>query len=252
MSEYIIIGKRSCKSIMTVYCFFLVLMVQSVSAQEGYLRSPDEPPGSPEKPVSHSANPDGVFNHELKSESGKKPLFALKTNLLFDLATALNIEIEVPVRDRWSIAGECIFPWWLWENKQYCLQTLTGNLEGRYWLGDRTGRKQLTGWFAGVYGCGGYYDIEWKDKGYQGYFFSVGLTGGYAHSISKNLHMEYSFGLGYANSAYDKYFPVRGTDDKWHLIREKSDRRIWGGPTKVKVSLVWVLNHRFWKKGGSK
>ncbi|MGL5228744.1 MAG: DUF3575 domain-containing protein, partial [Bacteroidales bacterium] len=59
---------------------------------------------------------------------------ALKTNLLFDAVTALNLEVEVPVAKRFSIAGEWIFPWWLWENKQNCLEVLSGNLEARYWF----------------------------------------------------------------------------------------------------------------------
>ena len=42
----------------------------------------------------------------------KKPLFALKTNMLLDVMTALNVEIEVPVGKRYSLALEWMFPWW--------------------------------------------------------------------------------------------------------------------------------------------
>ena len=63
-----------------------------------------------------------------------KPLFALKTNLLFDLLSGLNVEVEVPIGKHFSLAGEWIFPWWLWEKKQYALEILNGNLELRYWL----------------------------------------------------------------------------------------------------------------------
>ena len=41
-----------------------------------------------------------------------KPLFAIKTNLLYDALSAVNLEIEVPVGKRWSVAAEGIFPWW--------------------------------------------------------------------------------------------------------------------------------------------
>lgn len=176
----------------------------------------------------------------------KKPLFALKTNLLFDVATALNIELEVPIGKRWSIAGEYIFPWWLWEKKQTSLEVMNGNLEGRYWLGNRENREVMTGWFAGLYGGGGYYDLEWKKKGYQGEFYSVGLTGGFTHKIGKNLRMEYSLGLGYLGTKYRKYKACDSSEDgDWHLIRIKSGHENWVGPTRVKISLVWMLNKKY-------
>ena len=177
----------------------------------------------------------------------KKPLFALKTNLLYNLTTAVNIEIEVPIGNRWSILGEYIFPWWLLEHNQYCLEIINANIEGRYWLGNRSNRPQLTGWFAGLYTGGGYYDVEWGNKGYQGEFYvSTGLTGGYAHTLGKkdNFRMEYSLGAGYFNTKYREYNPeLRSSDDNWHLIRQQSGKYSWIGPTRLKVSLVWLLHH---------
>lgn len=181
----------------------------------------------------------------------RRPLFALKTNLLYDIGSALNLELEIPIGRRWSVAGEWIFPWWLWEKKQYALEILNGNVEGRYWWGDRTRFEPLTGWFTGVYVGGGYYDVEWKTKGYQGEFVSAGLTGGFAHRISKNWRMEYSLGVGYLASKYREYTPenICG-DDQWHLIRRKSGHVNWVGPTRVKVSLVWMIHQGYPQKGG--
>ena len=52
------------------------------------------------------------------------PSFALKTNLLFDLAFAPNIELELPFgkSNRWSLNVEWIFPWWLIDNDKFCFQ----------------------------------------------------------------------------------------------------------------------------------
>lgn len=182
------------------------------------------------------------------------PLFAIKTNLLFDLFSALNVEIEIPIGKRWSVAGEWVFPWWLYKKKQIALQVGNGNLEIKYWLGNRDDRRQLTGWFVGLYGGGGYYDLEWKTKGYQGEFWHGGVSGGYAHTISKNgnWRMEYTLGVGYMKTKYRKYVPKFGPDDEWHLIRQGTGRRSWVGPTRAKVSLVWMINHGFRKKGGVK
>lgn len=177
----------------------------------------------------------------------RKPLLAVKTNLLFDVATAMNVEVEIPIGRRWSIAGEYIFPWWLWEGRQYCLQTLSGNLEGRYWFGDREERPQLTGWFAGLYAGAGYYDFELGDHGYQGEFYiAAGLGGGYAHTINRSgtFRMEYSVGVGYLNTKYRRYTPSQDADERWHLIRRSSGNITWVGPTRARVSLVWMINGR--------
>lgn len=181
----------------------------------------------------------------ISPKSTRRPLFALKTNLLYDAMTALNIEIEVPIGQHWSVAGECIFPWWLSERKQHCLQSLSGYLEGRYWFGERTERRQLAGWFAGGYAGGGCYDVEWGDKGYQGEFIiPIALSGGYAHRIGHNLSMEYSLGLGYMRTSYREYAPKECSDGVQRLIRQRSDTFNWIGPTRIKISLVWMINNR--------
>lgn len=169
---------------------------------------------------------------------------AFKTNLLYDLATAINVEAEVAIYDRWSIAGEWVFPWWLHNKKQYAFEIGAGTLEGRYWFGDRAGRPKMTGWFAGVYAGGGYYDLEWNKKGKQGEFFHAGVSGGFAHSISKSdsWRMEYSLGLGYMASKFRSYDAMMGTGDKWYLERQSNGTYRWFGPTRAKVSLVWVPN----------
>lgn len=188
----------------------------------------------------------------------EKPLFAIKTNLLFDLATLINVEIEVPIGQRWSIAGEWIFPWWTscgnssnsWQSgsssSRNTLEILNANLEGKYWFGDRTNLPVMTGWFAGIYGGWGKYDLECNAEGYQGEFHTFGLTGGYAHTINKSgsLRMEYSLGVGYMNTDYHHYMEHWGTDDTWHTIRQKSGNYTWVGPTRAKVSLVWMLNRK--------
>ncbi len=183
------------------------------------------------------------------------PLLALKTNLLFDAATILNVELEVPIKKRWSIAGEWIFPWWTNCNgkensKRNRTQLLNGNLDVKYWFGDREKHRVLTGWFAGVYVGGGLYDLERKGTGYQGEFFiAAGLSGGYAHPICKNLSMEYALGIGYLQTHYRHYKACWGVDERWHPVRKNSSTFTWVGPTKAKISLVWLINHKV-RKGG--
>jgi hypothetical protein len=191
------------------------------------------------------------MNDNLAKEAPvRKPLFAVKTNLLLDATSALNAEIEVPLGRRWSLAGEWMFPWWLQEERQRALQLGLGTLEMRRWLGNRDNRPPMTGWFAGLYAGAGYYDIGWKEKGYQGELFQVGLSAGYAHTISRggNWRMEYSLGAGYMQTPYREYTPRFGTDNKWHLIRQRSGNYTWIGPARAKISLVFMFNH----KGGGR
>lgn len=184
-----------------------------------------------------------------------KPLVAIKTNLLFDVASLINIELEIPIGNNWSIAGEWVFPWWssCGDNsnkysKRNTLQLLNGNVEGRYWFRDVYGNKPvMTGWFTGVYAGGGLYDLEYNTKGYQGDFLlSLGISGGYAHTINKsgNLRMEYSLGVGYLESNYNYYQEHYGSNNLWHTIKKESGNYKWVGPTRAKISLVWLLNKK--------
>ena len=185
---------------------------------------------------------------------------ALKTNLFYDLASIINVEIEIPLGHRFSVAGEWIFPWWLWEQKQHCLEIHCGSIEGRYWLKPSYRRQDtalgshnpLTGLFAGVYGSMGLYDMEWNKKGYQGEFFSAGITIGYVQSLSRNFNMEFLLGVGYMKSGYRNYQARQDSEGQWHLIRQYSGSYNWFGPTKAKISLVWYPHFKTGIKRGNK
>lgn len=190
---------------------------------------------------------------------------AFKTNLLFDLATLFNIEVEVPIGNRFSLMGEWTFPFWGGlgndggvaplpaYSEKYTLQMLSGGLEARYWFPrsealDRRARQwsdynALNGWFIGLFGGAGLYDFQWKGEGMQGEFYiASGISAGYAHPIGKHLHMEYSLGVGYIATRYYRYTARDG--HKVVDIRPDGqyDRRQQSliGPTKLKVSLVWM------------
>ena len=182
----------------------------------------------------------------------RRPLLALKTNLLFDAALMPNVEIEVPVGKRWSVNGEYAFPWWQFDRGKYCMQVLMGGLEGRYWLGSRKSREDrevLTGHFLGLYAGGGKYDLQWGEKGYQGEFFiAAGVSYGGATRIARHLHLEFNIGIGLLRTDYRHY---HARDNYQTLLWQENGKYTWFGPTKAKISLVWLLNRRV-KKGGSR
>ncbi len=172
--------------------------------------------------------------------------FAVKTNLLSDLVSALNIALEFPISDNFSVSGEWVFPWWRGEKSDFTMQVLSGHLEAKYWLGDRSEYDLLTGWSVGVYGGMGTYDIQpFSTTGASGNYYDVGIQAGYAHSIAENLHLEYELGIGYVNSGYRIYDMVDTADRG----RVKEARNAWDKeqlgtvmPSRIKVSLVWMIN----------
>ena len=181
----------------------------------------------------------GSANAVTPGKSRRHPLFAVKTNLLFDAALMPNIELEVPIGKRWSLNGEYMFPWWLINDDRYCLQILMGGLEVRYWPGRRSGRDVLTGHFLGLYAGGGKYDLQWDKNGYQGEFFiAAGVSYGYAHSIARNLRLEYNIGIGMLRTDYRHY---HSRDNHRTLLWQENGEYTWLGPTKLKISLVWLI-----------
>ena len=181
----------------------------------------------------------GSANAIASGKSRRRPLFAVKTNLLFDAALMPNIELEVPIGKRWSLNGEYMFPWWLINDDRYCLQVLMGGLEVRYRPGRRSGRDVLTGHFIGLYAGGGKYDLQWDKNGYQGEFFiAAGVSYGYAHSIARNLRLEYNIGIGMLRTDYRHY---HSRDNHRTLLWQENGEYTWLGPTKLKISLVWLI-----------
>lgn len=167
----------------------------------------------------------------------RRTLLALKNNLVYDLALAPNLELELPVGRRWSVNAEYKCPWWVNSAKKLCYQLLSGGVEGRYWLGNRTCRRPLTGHFLGVYAEGGSYDFQFHAEGYQGdYYMASGLTYGYAKQIARHFSLEFSFGIGYLSTTYRRYVSFRES-----LVRTDTGSYRGVMPTKAKISLVWLL-----------
>ena len=168
--------------------------------------------------------------------------WAVKSNLLFDALTALNVEVEIPIKNHWSVMVEHVFPWWETGNK-YCLQLLETGVEGRYWFSDNRWHSQkLQGHFVGLYAMSGKYDLQWdEDLCYQGKGWSAGVTYGYSMPVAKWCHLEFALSVGYLRTRYQHYQP---SPDYEHLYRDpgKAGNLSVVGPTKLKVSLVVPIN----------
>lgn len=182
-----------------------------------------------------------ISNDDIKIDSlCKYPIFALKTNLIYDLAITPNLEIEIALSKRWSFNVEFQRGWWLKNDNTFCWQIEAGGIECRYWMGDRCNHRNLTGWFIGIFSSSGFYDFQLKkDEGYRGEFYLMsGISGGYSTPIGRKLNMEFSLGVGYLSTDY-KHYHIVGDE----LIKQGDSMRYQAVlPLKAKVSLVWVLN----------
>ena len=195
-----------------------------------------------------------------------RPLFALKTNLLFDAALTPNIEVEVPFgRDsRWSIMVEDWFPWFRFSHNEkgdanpyyrsdqrptrHSYEVWTLGAELRYWFAPRcaASRPLLSGTFLGIYAAGGKYDVEHRSEGYQGEFTSFGLTIGHSWALSRHWNLELSVSGGYVGGPQRHY---EAEFDDARLIFRNKDHLRYVGPTKLKLSLAWIIGSKA-KKGG--
>lgn len=218
---------------------------EPVSSASGLFVSEQEealPNHRPDKPVGESKKKQ-VYEVTISEAGGpakNETILAVKNNLLYDLALAPNIEVEIPMGRRWSLNTEYKCPWWLNSKHNLYYQLLSGGVEGRCWLGDRRKHKRLTGHFVGLYAEGGIYDFQLQSDGYQGkYYGAAGVTYGYARQLARHFSIEFSLGIGYLTTEYKKYTPYEGD-----IIWANSGRYNFIGPTKAKVSLVWLITKR--------
>ena len=152
---------------------------------------PEPPVIEPEPEVKEPEHLPEVPQIPVPSASYEPWPIAIKSNLLYDLATALNVEVEIPIGVKWSIMFEDVFPWWHNGNK-WAFQMWEMGVEGRYWFKRTTARKTLTGHFVGLYAMSAKYDFQWKREiDYQGEYWSSGITYGYSMPISKLFNLEW-------------------------------------------------------------
>ena len=180
---------------------------------------------------------------EAKSRPVSELTFAVKTNLPADLVTAVNLGVEVPLGEDFSVNAHFTFPWWTagpYGNK-YALQLLDAEGELRWWFAP--GEERLEGHYLALQGSGGKFDLQWgRDIGcYQCYNWGVGLSYGYSMSLGEHWNLEFALTLGYLAIDYQHYVP---SPDWSVLLRDNAKAGVlhYFGPTGLKVSLVYPFH----------
>ena len=229
-----------------------------VSAAEE-VSEPEPAPAEEIIPESISDSASGVISEprilpdpkvKAKAEKAKKTVsttayrsfpFAIRSNLLMPL---LNVGLEVPLGNRWSIAADWYYPW-LFRNPDHkdCFQALGLQLESRIWLGSKHSRGianrewRLTGHSIGLFAMAGYYDLELNYKGLQGEYMLGGIDYMYALRMRNNWRFEFSVGFGYFYSEarpYEVYTPGGQGYREKDVIRAIP----FAGPVKGSIALV--------------
>lgn len=182
--------------------------------------------------------------------SRKQAILALKSNLLYDLGTALNVGIEYyPRNSRWTFAASYTFPWWSNDNSHHYLQLLDGSIEARRYFDKQSSHK---GHYLSAYGQLNLYDFSFDaERAWQGEGWGLGLGYGYVWQPWQNERwkLEAFVRLGYYHSLYDPYHASDPFNGKYYydwdgpienFIR-RNHRLRWLGPTGVGITISYDL-----------
>ena len=172
-------------------------------------------------------------------QDGAKPYYmALKSNLLYDAVAIPNVGVEFYLGKKMSIAGNWYYSWWKDDVEHWYHRYYGGDLALRYWFGKRAQQKPLTGHHAGIYGQILTYDFEFGERGILAdrWSWAAGVEYGYSLPVSRRLNFDFTVGVGYHWGEFKEYLPIDG-----HYVWQATKNRRYVGPTKVEVSLVWLL-----------
>ena len=176
----------------------------------------------------------------LISFSASAQKIAVKTNLLYDVTTTLNLGAEVRLAPKWTLDLSGNYnPFNLGDDKK--MKHWMAQPEARYWF-----CEAFNGHFLGLHMLGGQYNVgnikfplgifpSTEGNRYEGYYYGAGLAYGYQWVLGNRWNIEASLGLGYIRAHYDQYDcpkcgAWRGTDNKDYF-----------GVTKVAVSLIYII-----------
>lgn len=180
-----------------------------------------------------------VKEKSLKVEKAPKPGIAvktenivdveLKTNLLYWVLTAPNLEAEILFKQKWSLNLEYQFAHTDFDKGAKHFRLSSFSPEVRFY--PIPGRL-----FVGAYYNTGEYNFKFSDYGYQGAYNGGGVTLGYKLPVTKAIGFEFLLSGGYAWSDFDQYTFDDGCN---RFVR--GNGKNYFGPTKAKVSLIWRI-----------
>lgn len=201
------------------------------------------------------AIPDGGILFPVAEQDDDRPFYmALKTNMLYDLLAVPQGSIEFYLGKNMSIVGNWEYGWWDKDNVHRYWRIYGGDLALRWWFGKAAHEKPLTGHHLGIYGGVVTYDFEFGGKGKMGGLPGrslwdrcnrmFGVEYGYSLPIARRLNIDFTIGIGYLGGKVIDYIPVE------HCYMYQDTKKLtYFGPTKLEVSLTWLIGHGNFNKG---
>lgn len=160
---------------------------------------------------------------------------AVKTNLLYDATTTLNLGVEIGLSDKMTLDISGNYNPWRFHD--YRLKHGLIQPELRYWTCEK-----FNGHFWGLHGFYGRYNVgglpfnsNIRHNRYQGYLFGGGISYGYQWVLNDHWNLEASLGLGYAHLK-DKKYPCASCGD---MIKEGHHNYV--GPTKAAITIIYFF-----------
>ena len=180
----------------------------------------------------------------------KKPVVALRTNLLYDAFVIPNLGIEVALPEHFTLAADGFWTWISSDKKHLYWQGYGAYLTLRYYFGKAAEETPFIGHHVGIYGTILTYDIEFGGKGYQAWKpgFGCGVEYGYSLPVKSYLCIDFNIGVGFQGGEYEVYEPAN--DGTGHYPWMATRKRRWFGPTKAEISLKWLISPVEKKKKG--
>jgi hypothetical protein len=177
--------------------------------------------------------------------------FAVKTNALYWGTSTPNIGLEVAMAPRWTFELEGGYnPWTLDKQENLKAKHFLVTPEFRYWF-----CEAFQGHFIGIHGNytqfnvsginvpdvffkpseGGLFLNDLQYARSQGWAAGAGLNYGYAFPISRRWNMEFTLGLGFWYTDYDRF-----ESRKCGLFQENVSRYAVG-PTELGISFIYMI-----------
>lgn len=165
---------------------------------------------------------------------------AVKTNILSDLTTTVNLGAEVSLAPKWSLDVSGNYNAWDFadyrKQKQWMVQP-----EARFWF-----CETFNGHFLAAHVLGGEFNMAnpffpfslykpLQDYRYQGWMYGAGIGYGYHWILSPRWSIEAEIGIGYVGTTYEQYECIRcGT-----LLSEGVSNKF--SITKLAVSVIFMI-----------
>lgn len=184
------------------------------------------------------------------------PSFAVRTNMLYDLAAIPNIGVELGLGRGWSYGADVDYGWWSNRDKFFWRTFAVGMNVRKYFGAPERGKRDfgrvydgrsLTGHHIGIYGGFLTYDYELGGRGYisdyrESWSHYTGIDYGYSFPIAKSLNLDFSIGFGYIGGRYKEYLPEwDNSSNTLHYVWQATRDRAYFGPSRIEISLVWII-----------